>query len=241
MLNKFIFGFLGAYVTLISFVDAQDKTVNLKQISKGVYIHESFLETKDYGKVSCNGMVVISKADAIIFDTPANEPASKELIRLVTDSLHAKIIGMVINHFHEDCLGGLKVLHSQNIPSYANQRTILLAKANGYEVPQNGFDKKLNLRVGSIKVKNYYLGPAHTQDNIVSYIPSKKTLFGGCMVKAIGANKGNLADADTTQWANTIKKVKLLKPNVVIPGHGKFGGQDLLAYTQKLFAEKQGN
>jgi metallo-beta-lactamase class B len=180
-------------------------------------------------------MVVISNGSALVFDTPANESASKELIRLVKDSLKAKIIGVIINHFHDDCLGGLKVFHALNIPSYANQRTIDLAKSSGFEVPQNGFDKTLNLKVRNVKVKNYYFGPAHTLDNIVSYIPAEKILFGGCMVKAIGANKGNLADASTSQWANTIKKVKALKPDIVIPGHGKFGGKELLDYTQKLF------
>jgi metallo-beta-lactamase class B len=223
------------FIFLIHSSFAQEKTINLKQISSDVYIHESFLETKDFGKVSCNGMVVISNGSALVFDTPANESASKELIRLVKDSLKAKIIGVIINHFHDDCLGGLKVFHALNIPSYANQRTIDLAKSSGFEVPQNGFDKTLNLKVGNVKVKNYYFGPAHTSDNIVSYIPAEKILFGGCMVKAIGANKGNLADASTSQWANTIKKVKALKPDVVIPGHGKFGGKELLDYTQKLF------
>lgn len=225
------------FIFLIHSSFAQEKTINLKQISSDVYIHESFLETKDFGKVSCNGMVVISNGSALVFDTPANEPASKELIRLVEDSLKAKIIGVVINHFHDDCLGGLKVFHALNIPSYANQRTIDLAKSRGFEVPQNSFDKTLNLKAGNVKVKNYYFGPAHTSDNIVSYIPAEKILFGGCMVKAIGADKGNLADASTSQWANTIKKVKVLKPDVVIPGHGKFGGKELLDYTQKLFTK----
>lgn len=180
-------------------------------------------------------MVFINNGEALVFDTPANEVASKVLIHLLQDSLKVKIVGIVVNHFHEDCLGGLKAFHSLSVPSYANQRTIVIAKSNDFVVPQNGFNKRLILKVGEEKVKNFYFGAAHTKDNIVSYIPSEKVLFGGCMVKALRASKGNLFDADTSKWSKTIVDVMKLKPAIVIPGHGEIGGAELLRYTEKLF------
>ncbi|MEO5911675.1 MAG: subclass B1 metallo-beta-lactamase [Pelobium sp.] len=223
------------FIFLTNSIFAQNKTINIKQLSPKVYVHESFLDTEEWGKVSCNGMIFVNDGEAIIFDTPANNEASNQLIRIVEDSLKAKIVGVLVNHFHEDCLGGLKAFHQRLISTYANLQTIALAKSNGFSIPVFGFKKKLTLKVGGEKVQNFYFGPAHTQDNIVSYIPSEKVLFGGCMVKALGASKGNLADADTTQWSHTIKKVMKLQPKIVIPGHGKVGGPELLTYTEKLF------
>jgi metallo-beta-lactamase class B len=231
-LNKFIF-YLLIFSTHLSF--AKDKTINLKKLSSKVFVYESFLETEQWGKVSCNGMVFINNGEALVFDTPASEDASKVLIDLIQDSLKVKIVGVVINHFHEDCLGGLNTFHYLGIPSYANRRTIMMARSNGFAVPQNGFQKRLILKAGREKVQNFYFGPAHTKDNIVSYIPSEKLLFGGCMVKALGASKGNLFDADTSKWSKTITNVIKLKPTVVIPGHGEIGGTELLRYTEKLF------
>ena len=71
----------------------------------------------------------------------------------------------------------------------------------------------------------------------MGYFPDEQILFGGCLVKEIGASKGNLADANTQAWASSVKKIKLLYPNVkiVIPGHGKPGGVELLDYTIGLF------
>jgi metallo-beta-lactamase class B len=220
---------------------AQKRLINITQISPKTFIHESFLQTKDWGEVSSNGLIFINKNQALVFDTPANEEATNELINIIQDSLKAKIVGVVVNHFHDDCLAGLAIFHRLNIPSYANDRTIELAKKNGHQVPEIGFAKKLILKVAGERVNSFYFGAAHTKDNIVSYIPSEKVLFGGCMTKALGANKGNLQDADTLQWANTIKKVEKLKPVIVVPGHGKLGGRELLDYTAKLFELKTDN
>ena len=60
------------------------------------------------------------------------------------------------------------------------------------------------------------------------------------MVKALGAGFGNLNDADTILWARTIRNVGRQFPQaeIVIPGHGKVGGPELLDYTINMF-EKQ--
>ncbi len=226
-------------LSVSSNVFAQKRLVNITQIGPKIYIHESLLQTKDWGKVSCNGLIFINKHKAIVFDTPANEAATKELLAIIQDSLKAKILGVVINHFHDDCLAGLKIFHRSKIPSYANNKTIALAKAHQYEIPQHGFKTKLVLNVEGAAVENYYFGAAHTLDNIVSYIPSEKVLFGGCMIKALGAAKGNLADADTLQWSKTISNAVKLNPTIVVPGHENWGGVELLDYTKRLFEVKK--
>ncbi len=57
------------------------------------------------------------------------------------------------------------------------------------------------------------------------------------MIKELDANKGNLADANTTDWPYTVMKIKSEYPQakIVIPGHGESGGTDLLDYTETLF------
>jgi metallo-beta-lactamase class B len=56
----------------------------------------------------------------------------------------------------------------------------------------------------------------------------------------VGASKGYLGDADTLMWSVTIAKLKAKYPQlkVVIPGHGKPGGVELLDYTEQLFSIK---
>ncbi len=215
----------------------QSENLIITRISDNVYEHTSFLNTESFGKVPCNGMIITNKNEAVVFDTPADDKTSEELIRFITEKLHCKITGVIPTHFHADCLGGLAVFHQHNTPSYSYIKTIAFAKKKGYEIPQNGFDKTLELRLGDKKVVAEFAGEGHTKDNIIGYFPSENVMFGGCLIKEIRAGKGNLEDANVNDWSATVEKIKQEYPKtkIVIPGHGKYGGTELLDYTIKLF------
>ncbi|KAA3623203.1 MAG: subclass B1 metallo-beta-lactamase, partial [Bacteroidetes bacterium] len=110
-------------------------------------------------------------------------------------------------------------------------------------IPQNGFEESLELTVGKMKLINAYCGGGHTHDNIVCYVPDDEVLFGGCLIKAVGAGKGFLGDADVENWSKTVSKVKeqFGEAKIVIPGHGKCGGTELLDYTIEKFAGGKAN
>jgi metallo-beta-lactamase class B len=209
----------------------------IKKVKDHVYQHTTFLETEDFGKVPCNGMIVFDGKEAIIFDTPVDDATSMELISWVKDSLDCKVKAIIPTHFHFDCLGGLGAFHEQGIPSYALNRTIVTAKSKNYPTPKNGFDNLLKLKVGSKEVIAEFNGEGHTRDNIIGYFPSEKIMFGGCLVKELNAGKGNLEDANVSDWSETVTKLKEKYPDteVIIPGHGKTGDKTLLDYTAQLF------
>lgn len=172
------------------------------QLSEHVYEHISYLDTESFGKVSCNGMVVVKDGEAIVFDTPTDEKSSRELIHYFTEKSPATIKAVVAIHFHTDCVGGLRAFHRKDIPSYASRRTINLLKnkKDVPELPHNGFDDYLELEVGNKKVLAEFFGEGHTKDNVIGYFPEEKVIFGGCLFKEEGAGKGNLEDANVQAW-----------------------------------------
>lgn len=212
----------------------------IEQLTEHSFVHVSYLSTDDFGKVACNGMVVVDGKEALIFDTPTDDVASRELIAWLEKERGVEVKGVVATHFHDDCVGGLTAFHAKGIPSYGSLKTIELATAEGNLVPQEGFAEKLSLTVGNLEVVNQFFGEGHTRDNVVSYVSSDGVLFGGCLVKELGAGVGYLGDANTAAWPGTIQKVKAAFPEVkqVIPGHGKVGDVALLDYTARLFEEK---
>ncbi|CAM4399829.1 subclass B1 metallo-beta-lactamase [Zobellia roscoffensis] len=213
------------------------ETLKIIPVSQNSFIHISYLQTEDYGKVACNGLIYMNEGEAIVFDTPIDIETSNELIEWVTKTKEHKIKAVVVNHFHDDCLGGVEAFHQLNIPSYANNQTIELAKKEGNAIPKISFEHKNELMLGKQKIINRHFGEAHTKDNIVSYIPSEHLLFGGCAVKSFNATKGYLGDANIDEWSITINKIKTAYPDlkIVIPGHGDYGGDELLDYTISLF------
>jgi metallo-beta-lactamase class B len=215
------------------------KSENLivNQMTDNVFEHISYLNTDDFGKVDCNGMIVADGGEAVIFDTPADNEASAELLDWLTNELNLKVTAIVPTHWHNDNLGGLVEFHKRNIPSYAYFLTADLAEKHNYTLPQNAFTEKLELPVGTKKVYAEFIGEGHTLDNTIGYFPHDKALFGGCLLKAIGAGKGNTEDGNVNDWAETVEKVKVKYPDskIVIPGHGKSGGIELIDYTINLF------
>ena len=215
----------------------ESTNLKIEQIAPNTFIHVSYLETKSWGKVPCNGMVVIRDNEAIVFDTPSNDKASEELIQWIQRETQSRIKAVVATHFHVDCLGGLAVFHRHNIPSYGHLETFKLALADSVIPPQNAFSNDLIMAVGKGEVRCDFVGEGHTKDNIIAYYPGDQVLFGGCLVKSDGAGKGNLNDANIAEWPRTIARIKekFDRAKLIIPGHGKPGGRDLLDYTQQLF------
>lgn len=216
--------------------------IELIRLSSKAYVHISISEMKGFGKVSSNGLILVDKGKAFLFDTPVTTEQTETLVGFISDSLHSKVSDFVPTHWHGDCIGGLSYLHKKGVKSYANQMTIDIAKEKKLPVPKHDFKDSLFLKLNDIEIGCYYLGGGHTSDNIVVWIPSEKILFAGCMVKDMSSKGlGNLSDADINEWPSTIEKVIARFPlaETVIPGHGRIGGKELLVYTQELLKNKQ--
>ncbi|MGX1928833.1 subclass B1 metallo-beta-lactamase [Flagellimonas sp. 2504JD4-2] len=216
----------------------ESETLKIEALNKSIFRHVSYLQTNDFGKVGCNGMVYFNQDEAIVFDTPTDDDASKELIEWIEKEQKKEIVAVVVTHFHKDCWGGLGQFHGLGIASYGSQKTIGLLKQKALELlPQQGFEDSIEIKVGEASVFTKHFGAGHTIDNVVGYVPEEEALFGGCLVKSVKAGKGNLEDADVLAWPETVEKVKQEFPDlkIVIPGHGKSGGTELLDYTIELF------
>jgi len=215
--------------------------IELIRFSPKSYLHVSVTEMKGFGKVTSNGLILVDNGQAFLFDTPATNEQTETLIAFVADSLHAKVFGFVPNHWHNDCMGGLEYLNKQGVKSYACQMTVDMAKKEGLPSPNQGFNDSISLKINNTEIDCYYLGHAHSSDNIVVWIPSEKILFAGCMVKDIQSKTlGNLSEANVEEWLKTIQKVidKFPSAEIVIPGHGQVGGIELLLHTRKLLIEE---
>ncbi len=213
------------------------RSLEIVKLSDSEFLHISYLKDGNGGYIPCNGFVFVDSGEALIFDTPINDTLSNQLVDYITNELKASVKGVIVNHSHIDASGGLKAFENRNIPSYASQRTAD-ELANKSVVITKPFDTLQQVQVGTTIVYNHFIGEAHTRDNIVSYIPNTNTLVGGCMIKSVGALKGNIKDANLDEWPETIAKIKATFKDVekVVPGHGGVGDTLLLDYTIKTFS-----
>jgi metallo-beta-lactamase class B len=217
-----------------------NENIELIKISSNVFLHVSYSEDPNFGRFASNGMIFVDKNQCFLFDTPVDDSLTKQLVDYIQDSLKIEIIGFVPNHWHNDCMGGINYLKTLGVKTYANELTIQKARTNNLPLPETGFKDSLFLTLHDKIIQCYYFGPAHSSDNIVVWLPAERILFGGCMVKELKSKSlGNLSDADVDNWPITLRKVinRFKNAKIVIPGHGKFGGNNLLMHTLKLAEE----
>lgn len=227
------------------FCAAQEKQkvsddIEIIKLSDKAYMYVATAEIEGFGRVPSNGLILVDRSKAMLLDTPVNDEQTEELVNWIERSLRVKVTDFIPNHWHLDCMGGLAYLQKKGVKSYANQMTIDLTKKMNKPVPEQGFKDSLTVALGDTDVKCYYLGGGHSTDNIVVWIPAEKILFGGCMVKDCNSSGlGNTEDAAVDEWPGTIDKVLKKFPDAryVIPGHGEFGGMELLKHTRSLFKE----
>lgn len=211
--------------------------VELIRISEYAYIHVSYRASEQYGRIGANGLLLINGNRALLFDTPWTEEQTENLLTWIEDEMDCELAGFVPNHWHVDCMGGLSIIHDHDVPSYASKLTIETAASEGLPVPEHGFSDSILLELGDISVECHFLGAAHSMDNIVVWIPSEKILFPACMVKSLGSrNLGNTADGDRDAYPETLSKLvrKFPAAEIVIPGHGRHGGLELVKHTMEL-------
>lgn len=208
--------------------------IQIDTLRSQLFRHISMIKLSNGNEFSCNGLLYQSGDSVVIFDTPASTQATDALLNWI-DKHHLKIKGVVLNHFHEDCTAGLSQMIDRKVNLYAHRKTAAFLQSGN---PILVFDSIQTLTVNNDSVINMYPGWAHSADNIVSYIPEYEALFGGCMIKASGAGKGNLKDANISTWPYSAERVKAAFPNLllVVPGHGSPGGMELLDYTISLFS-----
>ncbi|HSQ58888.1 MAG TPA: MBL fold metallo-hydrolase, partial [Acidobacteriota bacterium] len=144
----------------------------------------------------------------------------------------------MVTHFHADRLGGAAALQRRGIAFPGHPLTAGLAATLRLPPPRTlpGLARAGGVEhVESAEV--FYPGPAHTRDNVVVWLPKSRVLVGGCAVRAAGTTAlGNVADADVREWPRSIRRVleRYGSADVVVPGHGKPGGRELLEHTIAL-------
>lgn len=219
-----------------------DNDIGLIPLSDSVYVHVTWHKLENSGRFPSNGLIVIRNGRALMVDTPMDNAKTERLTRFLKEAMSADLTTLVVGHFHDDCLGGLGYLQSIGVESIANALTIAQCKKLGLPVPSTAFTDSLTFDFNGERIECRFFGPGHSFDNITVWIPRTKILFGGCLVKSMDSTGlGNLSDAVVPEWDNTIKKVMLSYPEAVtvVPGHGDFGGRELLTHTLRLVEKEK--
>jgi glyoxylase-like metal-dependent hydrolase (beta-lactamase superfamily II) len=186
-----------------------------------------------------NAGFVVTPAGVVVIDALGSPQLARELIAEIKRRTGKAVTHVIVTHYHADHIyglqefqragariiahkGALEYLNSDTARSRLEASRVDLAPwidANTRLVPADEWiDGPRELVVGGVRLLLQPVGPAHTPEDTVVFLPAEKVLFAGDIV--FRGRVPFVGQADSRHWIAALNTVLGFDAGVVIPGHG---------------------
>ncbi len=186
-----------------------------------------------------NAGFVVTPAGVVVIDALGSPALAERLlgqIRRVTDK---PVTHVIVTHYHADHIYGLQTFKAQGAriiahaaaKAYLNSDTARLRLQASREELAPWIDENTrlveadewiagdrDLRVGGVEFQIRAVGPSHTPEDLVVYLPSEQVLFAGDLV--FRSRIPYVGQADSRQWILALERLLRFDARVIVPGHG---------------------
>ena len=220
---------------------AQLPEPEIVEVSAGVFAY-----IQHDGSWCLNNPAFVAAADQVIaIDACATERRTR-LFREAIGRLSEQPVRTLVNtHAHLDhTFGNYLFAEDAVIVGHANCRAEILHDApelpararqmfpsvewGAIEVvaPSLTFEDRLSLYAGELELELIYVSPAHTNTDVVVWLPERKVVIAGDIVFHRGtpfALMGSVAG-----WLEALDRLRALGAETIVPGHGPIAGPEVL-------------
>jgi len=202
----------------------------------------------------CNSVIIERRSDLVVVD--ANSPGGALALQAELRKLSPKPVRQVLlTHHHGDHIygnalwtraGASTLAHHAMLPelvrleparwrSQAANDTQLAALGDAPQPPSQTFDGPLLvLDEGGRRIELHHFGAAHTQDDVLVYLPQDGVLCAGDVALSMALN--SFFDADFDHWPRVLQAASRLDARHLLPGHGSPGGPEILTGQAQFLA-----
>ncbi len=221
-------------------------TLHPVKVSPHVYFFEGeagMASAANKGFMSNAGFVV-TDAGVVVFDALATPALGQAMVKAIRKVTPQAIKLVVISHYHADHFYGLQVLKDKGAEVWAHengraglssddaqarlkQRTADLAPWVNNKTRLVPADKWLNFtetKTISFEMGGLHFGVidssgAHSPEDIMLFVEEDKVLFAGDLF--FTGRIPFVGNADSKRWLEALDRMLAVKPEFVIPGHGR--------------------
>jgi glyoxylase-like metal-dependent hydrolase (beta-lactamase superfamily II) len=186
-----------------------------------------------------NAGFVVTPAGVVVIDALGSPELARELLAAIHRITPLPVTHVILTHYHADHIYGLqefkkagaKIIANRHGLEYMNSETAanrLVASradlapwvnADTHLVPADQWlDGPFDLVVGGVHFLIRPVGPAHTPEDQVVFVPSERVLFAGDVV--FRGRVPYVGQADSRHWITALDELLKLDPLVLVPGHG---------------------
>jgi cyclase len=188
-----------------------------------------------------NAGVLAGSEGVTLVDTCFTERRTRDLLAAVAALGRGPVRTLVNTHHHGDHTHGNWLVPGATVLGHERCREEVLASGTVSELVFPGVDwgevqvrapfvtftDQLTVWVDDLRVDLLFVGPAHTTNDVVAWVPERRTLFAGDLVfnggtpfVVMGSVSGTLA---------ALERLEDLGPETIVPGHGAVCGPEALA------------
>ncbi|MBI5949991.1 MAG: MBL fold metallo-hydrolase [Chloroflexi bacterium] len=206
----------------------------LKELSKGIY---AYVQLDGSWGLNNPGFIVGSKG-VFLIDTCFTERRSKALKAAIESVTDRPVRTMLNTHHHGDHTWGNYLFPETTIISHrlTREETIQTGLASKAFFPTGNFgdvevepafityEDKLTAWVDDLRVEIEFLGPAHTTNDSIAWIPDRKLLFSGDLV--FNHCTPFIVQGSLVGHLRALQRLRALQPEIVVSGHGDVCGPE---------------
>jgi glyoxylase-like metal-dependent hydrolase (beta-lactamase superfamily II) len=186
-----------------------------------------------------NAGFVVTPAGVVVVDALGSPELARKLLAEIRKITPKPIHTVVLTHYHADHIYGLQVFKEAGarIVAHTAARAYLFSDTAKLRLESSRqelwpwIDDKTRLvpadlwltgphtfRLGGVQFDIHPVGPSHTAEDLVVYLPQKKILFAGDLV--FRNRIPYVGQADSKHWIEALQNLLAFDTQWVIPGHG---------------------
>jgi glyoxylase-like metal-dependent hydrolase (beta-lactamase superfamily II) len=213
-----------------------------------------------------NAGFVVTDDGVLVVDALGSPALARELIAEIHRVTTQPIRYLVVTHYHADHIYGLQAFKDAGATilahpagrEYLSSETARLRlqasrqelapwiddKTRLVEADRWLGDQQTVLKMGSVEFLIRHVGPSHTPEDLVVFVPDAGVLFAGDLV--FRGRIPFVGQADSDQWITSLGQLLAFKPRIMVPGHGALSlepqadlelTRDYLVYLRKSMGE----
>ena len=186
-----------------------------------------------------NAAFVVTPAGVVVIDALGSPARATRLTAEIRKVTPLPVTHVIVTHYHADHVYGLQTFKDQGARivahraalSYLNSETARLRlEVSRQELApwvndqtrrvqaDEWIDADKTLVVGGVTFQLKTVGPAHTPEDLVVYLPSERILFAGDLV--FRSRIPYVGQADSRHWIIALDNLLAFDTRVIVPGHG---------------------
>lgn len=191
-----------------------------------------------------NAGFVVTGQGVVVIDALGSPVLAQRLLEQIRAITPQPVTHVIVTHYHPDHFYGLQTFKAMGARIIAHRAARDYLQSDGAQLRLqtarqdmapwvNGqtrlveadqwLDREQLLTVGSVQFQIKPMGPAHTPEDLVVYLPGKKLLFTGDLV--FRNRLPFVGQADSGRWLKALDALLAFDATTIVPGHGPVSTQ----------------